>query len=391
MLKDYYDKDFESEDGMKYLEEYKNSPGDIQNTISKYYDIFKKLTNNLSGSGLMSYDKSITCMYNNYWLNKEVRKKNYNVYNNRYHNNNNNTFEVLKKYAHEYSKKKYANYKNSCQDDIFYMDSYKYEKMSKLYELYDMYNHLISPYSKMKITKCDTLGHLTRIYDQIIKDHEDEVSPENIDEDLYEKRIKMKDLIKKFMLSPGESCRYYTNLDHHTSKYERQQLEKLQALQKQQELEKLQALQKQQELENQQKLQSPEQAKGRTSLSSKTSELDSTENDVYPEIKVNQDRQTDHILTNYPVVTGHSRSSQARGPLDNSLVDEQEDNLYTTRSPFNSQLNAENPIGQEGIIGSMRSTLSSIVQNVDPVPVVGVSGGMGALFLLFRVLKILNQ
>ncbi|KMZ94049.1 hypothetical protein PVMG_02275 [Plasmodium vivax Mauritania I] len=39
---------------------------------------------------------------------------------------------------------------------------------------------------------------------------------------------------------------------------------------------------------------------------------------------------------------------------------------------------------------SVMDTITSALKDVNPVPVVGVSGGMGALFLLFRVLEILN-
>ncbi|EDL42669.1 variable surface protein Vir6, putative [Plasmodium vivax] len=38
----------------------------------------------------------------------------------------------------------------------------------------------------------------------------------------------------------------------------------------------------------------------------------------------------------------------------------------------------------EGFMANMRNTITGVLGEVDPVPVVGVSGGMGALFLLFR-------
>ncbi|KNA00994.1 hypothetical protein PVNG_03101 [Plasmodium vivax North Korean] len=271
-LKDYYDKYYVSEDGMKYLDEYKNSPGDIKNIISNYYDIFKKLTNNLSGSGLMYYHKSITCMYNNYWLNKEIRKKSYNE------NKNTKSFEVLKKYAHEYSNKVYGSYKNSCEDYIHYIDSDKYEKMSKLYELYDMYNYHKSPHSNITHSDCDTLGHLIRIHDQIINYHEDEEYPKKIDKDLYKRRMEMKDLIKKFKLKLDDSCISFKTFKIHTSKYEKEELEKERAAQRQQEEQRLE------EARRVEQAQHLEQAKKQASLSSSdTIDSDSRQTAVYPQ------------------------------------------------------------------------------------------------------------
>ncbi|KMZ92856.1 hypothetical protein PVMG_01442, partial [Plasmodium vivax Mauritania I] len=48
------------------------------------------------------------------------------------------------------------------------------------------------------------------------------------------------------------------------------------------------------------------------------------------------------------------------------------------------------PGGKEGIMVSMKNAISGFMNEVEPAPILGVSGGMGALFLLFRVLEILN-
>ncbi|VUZ99787.1 PIR protein [Plasmodium vivax] len=43
-----------------------------------------------------------------------------------------------------------------------------------------------------------------------------------------------------------------------------------------------------------------------------------------------------------------------------------------------------NAAPKEGGVSGILSSISGVLGDVDPVPVVGVSGGMGALFLLFR-------
>ncbi|VUZ99567.1 PIR protein [Plasmodium vivax] len=392
-LKDYYDRDYVNQKGMKFLADYKKSSGDNQNIISKYEDIFKKLTNNLAGDGLMYYDKSITCTYNNYWLNKEVRKENHNV-------DNNELFEIIKKYADKYSNEKHQNDRNSCKRYIEYIDSEKYQKISKLYELYDLYSKL-EIYNnqlnyKLPDSLCITLADLTRNHDAIIKYYEDKDFFKTIDNDLFEKILKIKDLIKNLNLNFYNYCLYYDKLRLHTSNYEIQRKKELeqQELKRQQELAKEQELAREQELAKRQELQPVEQEKEQNSLwSSETTDLGSRLNEVFPEIEVSKDKQVDDIGTTHHAettgigelsVTEHSRYSQGRGRLYNSSLYRQEDNFGPSRFPVDSQLNTENPNSEEGIIRSMRNTLFSIVQNVDPVPVVGVSGGMGALFLLFR-------
>ncbi|KMZ88679.1 hypothetical protein PVBG_06086 [Plasmodium vivax Brazil I] len=373
-LKDYYDRDYVNQKGMKFLADYKESLGDNQNIISKYEDIFKKLTNNLAGDGLMNYDKSITCTYNNYWLNKEVRKENHNV-------DNNELFEIIKKYADKYSNEKHQNDRNSCKRYIEYIDSVKYQKLSRLYELYDLYsvfeiyhnksNYIVPP------SECETLAHLNRKHDEIIKDYEDKDFFKNIDNDLFDKIMKIKDLVKNLKLKfYKDDCLYYNKLDLHTSKYE---------IQRKKELEE-QELARQQELQRQEELKRQEQEKGQTSLFSlNTSELDSRENEVHQETKVTQDGQTDDIVTNPHVETRgnlelsaieHSRNSRERGRLYNSSVYQQEDTFYLPKIPVDSQLNADNTISEQGIMGSMKDAISGFMNEVEPAPILGVSGGM---------------
>ncbi|VVA00140.1 PIR protein [Plasmodium vivax] len=70
---------------------------------------------------------------------------------------------------------------------------------------------------------------------------------------------------------------------------------------------------------------------------------------------------------------GHSYDSQ----LENKLGSAEERNLISG-DPLSSASE------ERGFIHNVKDTLSGIIGDVDPIPVVGVSGGMGALFLLFR-------
>ncbi|CAG9485272.1 unnamed protein product, partial [Plasmodium vivax] len=55
---------------------------------------------------------------------------------------------------------------------------------------------------------------------------------------------------------------------------------------------------------------------------------------------------------------------------------------YLDKSAFAPNLEGQNQ--DDGFISNVKNTLSGIVQNVEPAPILGVSGGMGALFLLFK-------
>ncbi|KMZ82475.1 hypothetical protein PVIIG_06207 [Plasmodium vivax India VII] len=398
MKKQFVDKIKEKRlDISSYINEFEpNYPQDKLQKLKNFSEVFTNFKKHLSNHHPIAggnYNAQGTCNYISYLLYDGISKKKKGYCDVQ-------TFNNFKDFADTYNARREG---NMCVNMIKHLDLVDFHKREALYELYDMYNDRQLPHSNEKLSECDTLAHLTRIHNKIIADYEYAVNAENIDKDLYEKRIEMKELINKFKFRPGD-CLHYDKLELHTSKYEGQEIEKKKELERQesarrelerqesarQELER-QVSARRQALQKKQELLSLELANRQTSsLSSNTSELDSGENEVYREIKVNQDGQRGHILTNYPVGTGHSRSSQGGGPLDNNLVDEQVDYTYPSRLKVDSPLNAENPNSEDGIIGSMRSTLSSIVQNVDPVPVVGVSGGMGALFLLFRVLEILN-
>ncbi|KMZ76942.1 hypothetical protein PVIIG_06016 [Plasmodium vivax India VII] len=352
---------------------------------SSYDNLFQEIARVLGGDSAFSQPgPALSCTYINYWLNKEVKTKKYGVLYNK------ESFEVIKKYADEYSKEKYKNVHNTCKPYIEYIDSDKYQKMSRLYELYDFYSELDIPNYIMNDSKCETLGNLTRKHNEIIKDYEDEEYTKNFDNDLIEKRMKIKDLIKNLKLTFPKFCYYNYRLELDTSNFEEKRKEEL----KRQELEKKMEIERK-ELEQKQALQRLEEAKEQTSLlTSQTIDIDSREYEVHQAAIVTQDGQRDDILTNPHIetrgnlelsATENSRISREKGRLYNSSVYQQEDNFYPSKIPIDSQLNADNTISEEGIMGTMKNAISGFMNEVEPAPILGVSGGMGALFLLFKL------
>ncbi|KMZ96137.1 hypothetical protein PVNG_06033 [Plasmodium vivax North Korean] len=341
-------------------------------------------------------DRRIPCSYINYLLNKTVRELDKHLPNPNY--------EILKDFVREvHSSMRYGDHDtNLCTSKIKSLDYEEYTKMTRLYELYDLYSVFDRYHNKSNFvvppSECDTLGELTRKHDKIIKDYEDEDFPNNVDNDLIDKRMKIKDLIKNLKLKFIEFCYYNYRLELGTSKFEekrkeeleRQELERQRLAREKLEKEKLEK----QELENQLALKRLEQEKEQASLLlSGNTYLDTRVNEVNPQKEVSKDKPTYHIEKPHQVdtagngelpVIGHSSYSQGRGLLDNSLLNQREDNSYPLRFPDDSQLNGEKAINEEGIIGTMKNAITGVLGEVDPVPVVGVSGGMGALFLLFR-------
>ncbi|KNA01534.1 hypothetical protein PVNG_05555 [Plasmodium vivax North Korean] len=102
----------------------------------------------------------------------------------------------------------------------------------------------------------------------------------------------------------------------------------------------------------------------------------------------------ENLRTNFPQEEQAYRTWSPREHLD--TVWEQE-----TRYPGKESTSLDPklyPLGDthdikgntRGIFGTVGESVINVLGGVDPIPVVGVSGGMGALFLLFRVLEILN-
>ncbi|CAG9475200.1 unnamed protein product [Plasmodium vivax] len=372
----------------------------------KYDSIFREIFRHISNSNVFMFDDSAkACNYINYILYKEVEKKSdveYNV----------DTFSTTKKFMKEY-KNEYG-YKNYyCETKMVYINADIYEKVKYLYDLYDKYYE----YTKKNFginydKKCNALGYAIQYHNKIVDDYEE-------DSDLINKSLVMKKLIEKLELQPYDKCQYRKD-QLHKSKIE---------IEKEKEKERLEVEAKARQQAALLKAQVEES--GSKAIDEQERRTDTQEQQQQEERAHGYEALQEHQIDS--VTIDHSNEAETRaasvvyrGPVHNPLSRQYgrlshdelsihnkvsgrypEQGYYKERGhSYDSQL--ENKLGsaeernlisgnplssaseERGFIHNVKDTLSGIIGDVDPIPVVGVSGGMGALFLLFRVLEILN-
>ncbi|GAW84304.1 variable surface protein [Plasmodium gonderi] len=124
--------------------------------IKKYFEYFKTED---------SCNNSECCNFINYWINKESRALMHNDFNKKFY-----IFRYFMEYVHyNNNDDKY----NRCIDDIKYMDNNLYNKVNKLYTLYEDYDGLIYSIIKNFIdeTLCGYLNNLIKEYNELIQNY----------------------------------------------------------------------------------------------------------------------------------------------------------------------------------------------------------------------------
>ncbi|GAB69797.1 CYIR protein [Plasmodium cynomolgi strain B] len=334
-------------------------------------DIFRSLHNVLSNDHTsITGSKPIYCSYINYWLNKVVQTTDKLCY------------------------KKSGNYDDSCKSYIFDLGAETVNKMNFLYELYDVYNEIISDTYRKNTAKCNELFLLSRnYYDSIYKYY-------NTDNDLYDKLENIKSLIEG-IIGRTKYCTqniYFTKptnlvnlLKAEQERREAEEREK-QAQEEAARQAKDEAVKKQKEeqyLEKQELLQYNDLFS--ISRENHVQEMHQENQDLHSTKYRGGSHELGNTGLNNPPRTlfGHSGMSESSpgGSITHTIegtnqqreVGNDQEDKGTTRSGtfFNSS--------------GFRGYITEVLDSVDPVPVVGVSGGMGALYLLLKVWYILNH
>ncbi|KMZ83359.1 hypothetical protein PVBG_06204 [Plasmodium vivax Brazil I] len=131
------------------------------NTIIKermLYDTFyefKKLI--IRHYSFLQHGKDKCCNYINYWLNKKVRESDYRV--------DKQNFEIFDKFMRVDAKIKGSSI--DCVSKLSYMDTDTFEKMKKLYDLYDYFSDLKK--SENPSSLCKNISFLAEKYESAFK------------------------------------------------------------------------------------------------------------------------------------------------------------------------------------------------------------------------------
>ncbi|KMZ95056.1 hypothetical protein PVMG_05583 [Plasmodium vivax Mauritania I] len=330
------------------------------------------------------YGKGDICSYINFWLNREIRS-----FNNLNYESN---FNLFKEFEKKYSKDVLGKVENGCNNIINYIDPDTYERMETIYKMYELYDELTSTEIKMD-DRCKAFGNIISLYNNALEKYDNE---NRKDYNLIKILFDLKNLTVKSNLPPDNVCQYRKYEFHEPKLYlkrlqedetKRQEEEKFQK-QKEQEEEKLQK-QKEQEVELQRQKQQEKEELQKSQKLLQAEELDIKEplrngETVLSESLTHQNEREQSFGAEYPGVEGYI----IRQGFSRPFFSEQQKKIDGRHPEFND--NNMDTSTTSGITGAIKDTFTTIVENVEPGPVLGVSGGMGVLFILFKVFKVLK-
>ncbi|KMZ88495.1 hypothetical protein PVBG_06156 [Plasmodium vivax Brazil I] len=159
--------------------------------------IFKKLGIFFTGDKAFAYSgQKPSCIYVNYWLNNELNKS--------YYNERKYEFDVFKDFANKFTRVRGRTLDNSCSS---YMEDYnevKWKRIKILYELYDEFEKFMSS-KNYNTLQCYEINFLRNIFNEFINNNDGK------DDELMDKLIKFKELLKKDPLLIKAKCQNEIN------------------------------------------------------------------------------------------------------------------------------------------------------------------------------------
>ncbi|KNA02228.1 hypothetical protein PVNG_04459 [Plasmodium vivax North Korean] len=372
--------------GRKYLAESTEALKSKQINTSRYSNLFEEITRHLGGDHAFSqYGNIPSCIYVNYWLNKEV-KKNYD------HLYNDESFNIFNKFINNYSEIRYKKDYNICKEYIKLLDYNESQRMNILYLLYDYYDQLkLSVQFNNLEQKCTNLGIIFHHYQNILSSHEkykDIISQLESLKNLILKieskhNLRCSSTMSKIVFPKEESSDSVKHPEAHSMKISLPD-----------ELTKHQSS----VLEHNRGGTSTMGVLGlKGTIDSQTNILqiprESAEIEQprreQPEIKPLEIEQEEVSL---------EQASLPKATFTRYTTEEPEDTHASIRSL--DIIRAQNndtglnvspyPGDREGLMKKINTVISDTLGSVDPAPVLGVSGGMGILFVLFKVFNVLN-
>ncbi|VUZ99612.1 PIR protein [Plasmodium vivax] len=349
------------------IEKIKGSP--YINSMDKFIrDIAKFLTSDTAFS-FTGYD--VSCMYMNFWLNKQVK----NSYNDEYKSIFIFFDDFASKFAKERENKNSKGY--SCKNHIKELVGDEYHKKQILYELYDYYTEHKTPKNYRTIEQlCANLNLIIGVSRGAKKYIDD-------DKDFAKLLRELKDLIQKDKYHK-EKC-HYSMLKNMLPEEDSKPKVEVPVMPVDKPTLPIPPN------ENVEHVEGDISGQVQTVLSG-TVELPK-ESNLQEEVPLKAMKQSE-----YPQEEVSHTVLQETNPFYNTIS--QGDRLLTTLSQPVEFLEHERELRQTryhllgdtqqvrsdagGVLGSIQHTLTDVLGSVEPAPILGVSGGMGALFLLFK-------
>ncbi|KMZ88636.1 hypothetical protein PVBG_06125 [Plasmodium vivax Brazil I] len=312
------------------------------------------------------YETSECCSYINFWLNNKIRETHGHV--------SSLMFYLFNEFAQKYSELKYGyNSKHNCKPYLSYLDPDIYIKTKLLYDLYHMYDEINSPPKNPENPACYTLNFILRLYKDAVKNYFEH------DTNLFNKLKDLKILIKELKHESINDCR--SKLSEFKTPDEDLEVQN-------------QQLGMKAEMITQETL-SQETSVQALDIPKTQFQQEVTELPPIPEepIRVETHRKNDNPIEPPNHDTMHSHITETHAKTESSPGFEPHHVQFVSlRTPLypekkeylqRQELSNEPATDSSTILGS----ITGVLKDVEPAPILGVSGGMGALFLLFKVLK----
>ncbi|KMZ77302.1 hypothetical protein PVIIG_05661 [Plasmodium vivax India VII] len=388
-LKKYYDNNVNDTDTSKeFLQEHKVPP-EIEIYFMSTPKFFHKLGDYLASYGPYDTYKNITCLYINYLINVQIEDK---------HGFDDIKYKYFLDFADGIAKKMSRGlyHKNTCRGYFSYIkDNKNYRIMKTLYKIYDLFTDIKESYALDTDKKCNNFNSIDFYYKELIRQNQN-------DRELHDKLLDFRKLVLNERDNYKDKC---------GSSISDIMLESI--------IPKPST--------------SDSDVKGGKLLSKGPPES-SAANELEPEVPVSthppkpesrreediselKKRAEESLTTEETSLGGHSEEHVEGEQQEDTLLPNGRHNGHSYMREFeregfqqffprkeplgemNGHIDGINNISQdsyhllsspEGILDKVQGAFSSIVQNVDPAPVLGVSGGMGVLFILFKVFKVLK-
>ncbi|CAG9474502.1 unnamed protein product [Plasmodium vivax] len=350
----------------------KKYPVDKLEKLNTLSDVFTNLQKYLSNGAVFAspdiYNGEGTCKYISYLLCDGILKKKREC--------DEHTFNYFKDFVYDYNIKTNS---HKCSNKLKYLDDHEYKKMKALYQLYELYDKLKLTYLQEDY-RCTTFGQIIANYNDALKKYDNQSDK---DYDLIKKLLDLKELTVNTKLPSYEKCQYR---EYELLKPELylKRLEEIETKKRQDELQK----QQQQELQRLKEQKEHEEALQRQKEQQR-GKLDTNE------LLSNGENVLSAALTHQIETEQSFGAESARGEGYRVMQE------YTRPSSFYSERlrtqkeQLEQPEGgypefkdknmdtstTSGIRGAIKDTFTTIVENVEPAPILGVSGGMGAFLL----------
>ncbi|CAI7724307.1 VIR protein [Plasmodium vivax] len=315
--------------------------------------IFKKLGIFFTGDKAFAYSgQKPSCIYVNYWLNNELNKS--------YYNERKYEFDVFKDFANKFTRVRGRTLDNSCSS---YMEDYnevKWKRIKILYELYDEFEKFMSS-KNYNTLQCYEINFLRNIFNEFINNNDGK------DDELMDKLIKFKELLKKNPLLIKAKCQ--NEINHFKSP--EQYLHK-----KNQEREKAAQEKAAQEKAAQEKAAQEKAAQEKAAQEKAAQAEEERAKQLKKALEIRPSKRHEDS-------EGQKFTDPTQFTSKPLRVDQESLEYTEIKNTVLENANMHQII-TPGVFGTLKNTITDVLGEVDPVPVVGVSGGMGALFLLFR-------